>query len=680
LQTDPWARIAYACAFVIGIIQRGTGLWAYPTHEADRTRVYSASGTAEALDRLNAEFGFESLTVTWNALEAESKLFSQLPRADVERALSEIERCRTHHGAFGSRSTSYQGPRTIPSTRHTALAVLAVLSFSRPGALNWSSLELTTQWLLEQQTPKHAGGWAFDESTADKEEPMSTASCVAALSCLLDFQLNGSSFSDQLKNDVIAAIRNGFNHLMARKAGTLWTPRYPETHVSDNAFILDMLDVAIQRGKLRAITPDVSDHMSELRRRFLSWSFGEGWPAAPDTRQVSLPATICVRCIIDGPEVDSRFVNRADLFVAREILRLGEDLELRGWDWIMLGRVAAKHHILSDRESHQVLEDVASFRSALGRPEAFEVTLTRCPPEARHVGAYLLKQARSNVTRSESNANGSDSRRVTPRRQRNRPPLRAIVVTALEVERKAVSQRLVDISEVEFRDTRFLVGKFDTWEVAVAEVGAGNARAGIVVDRAIHFFDPQVALFVGVAGGFKDVSIGDVVVADKVYKYESGKEDYSGLNPIPITYLPSYALIEVAKSVRSNAGWHSRLQRRRRMHRPRLVVGAIAAGEKVVGTSLGTTAKLLKSSYGDTVAIEMEGAGFLDGVGINPSVKGCIIRGISDLLDGKAESDESGSQELAADAASAAAFELLARFRPSSTSAGQQAHYAGLGN
>jgi hypothetical protein len=56
----------------------------------------------------------------------------------------------------------------------------------------------------------------------------------------------------------------------------------------------------------------------------------------------------------------------------------------------------------------------------------------------------------------------------------------------------------------------------------------------------------------------------------------------------------------------------------------------------------------------------MEGQGFLGGVHINAPVQGCVVRGISDLLDGKAEADKAGSQERAADVASAVAYELLA--------------------
>ncbi len=55
----------------------------------------------------------------------------------------------------------------------------------------------------------------------------------------------------------------------------------------------------------------------------------------------------------------------------------------------------------------------------------------------------------------------------------------------------------------------------------------------------------------------------------------------------------------------------------------------------------------------------MEGRGFLEAVHISHPVRGCVVRGISDLLSGKANADEAGSQQRAADAASAVAFEIL---------------------
>jgi hypothetical protein len=64
----------------------------------------------------------------------------------------------------------------------------------------------------------------------------------------------------------------------------------------------------------------------------------------------------------------------------------------------------------------------------------------------------------------------------------------------------------------------------------------------------------------------------------------------------------------------------------------------------------------------------MEGRGFLQGVHIAHPVQGGVIRGISDLLSGKANADKAGSQQRAADAASAVAFEILASIGSAPTS------------
>ena len=58
----------------------------------------------------------------------------------------------------------------------------------------------------------------------------------------------------------------------------------------------------------------------------------------------------------------------------------------------------------------------------------------------------------------------------------------------------------------------------------------------------------------------------------------------------------------------------------------------------------------------------MEGYGFLRGAYLNPNVAALVIRGVSDLIDAKNSADADGSQERAAEAASAFAFELLAHF------------------
>ncbi len=240
----------------------------------------------------------------------------------------------------------------------------------------------------------------------------------------------------------------------------------------------------------------------------------------------------------------------------------------------------------------------------------------------------------------------------------------AIVLTALNVETQAVLRHLSDVREETVRGTVFHVGRFNEWVVAVAECGEGNVQAAATVERGIAHFQTEVALFVGVAGGIKDVSIGDALVSNKIYGYERGKDTGDGFKPRPAVHLSAYTLEQRARAIKLGQDWRRRLSSSLPHTNPQIYIGAIAAGEKVVASSAGKIAEFLRDNYGDTLGVEMEGQGFLAGVHINTPVQGCVVRGISDLLDGKADADKAGSQEQAADVASAVAFEMLATLHP----------------
>ncbi len=241
----------------------------------------------------------------------------------------------------------------------------------------------------------------------------------------------------------------------------------------------------------------------------------------------------------------------------------------------------------------------------------------------------------------------------------------AVILTAIPVEYMAVRAYLqYPREEVHPQGTIYERGTFTSlhqvWDVVIGEVGMGGQRAAAEAERAISHFEPDVILFVGVAGGLKDVQLGDVVAATKVYGYESGKVEATGFKPRPSFGASSYRMEQRAKAEARKDDWLRRLPASPEMT-PKVYVGPIAAGEKAVASSSSAVYHFLHEHYSDALAVEMEGHGFLQATHANPQVDALIIRGISDCLDDKGKADAANGQQIAAQHASAFAFEVLAK-------------------
>ncbi|WDZ90096.1 5'-methylthioadenosine/S-adenosylhomocysteine nucleosidase [Nocardiopsis sp. HUAS JQ3] len=251
---------------------------------------------------------------------------------------------------------------------------------------------------------------------------------------------------------------------------------------------------------------------------------------------------------------------------------------------------------------------------------------------------------------------------------RSGPTADAVVITALASEYTAVARHLSDASgEVNARGTLFRTGTLNgfrrTRRVALAQVGPGNVGAGVHVERALTTFDPGVILFVGVAGGLKeDVRLGDVVVADAIYDYETGKDDEEDFRPRAKTAAPSNDAVQRARTVVTDGGWQRRSLAAPRVDAPRAFVKPIAAGSTVVGHERSRTAERLRRYCGDALAVEMEGYGFLHGAYLSFGTHALVIRGISDMLSDKTPGSDDFWQPVAAAHAAAFACEFLDLF------------------
>jgi len=243
---------------------------------------------------------------------------------------------------------------------------------------------------------------------------------------------------------------------------------------------------------------------------------------------------------------------------------------------------------------------------------------------------------------------------------------RAAIFTAIPLEYQAVCAHLTNLREEILQlDTLCECGEFFArkrrWEVIVVETGAGTTRAATRTAYIIGHFKPQVVLFVGIAGGIKDVELGDVVVASKVYSYESGRAD-PHFQSRPQVYQPTRRILRTARAVARKDDWLKRLKENFSgpAEAPKVIIAPIASGNLVVASIEAEVLQLVRSRFNDTTAIEMEGSGFHESANLYQEIESLIIRGISDLIENKSETDKQQFQPLAAKRASAFAFEVLA--------------------
>ena len=252
-----------------------------------------------------------------------------------------------------------------------------------------------------------------------------------------------------------------------------------------------------------------------------------------------------------------------------------------------------------------------------------------------------------------------------------------VILTAIKEEYQAVREHLTRIVDADMDSTAYEGGVFEYHgktiaNVIIRECGARNTTASQEAERAIKNFNPDLILFVGIAGSRKpnDFKIGDVIFPDKVYYYEGGKASKKSFKARPDAVSPSFDLIEKAKKERNKDDWKS-LIKGKYDRTPYADIGIIASGEQLIDHYDSEVGKIITDHYNDSSVVEMEGYGFLkavqrQGKGAQNTLYG-IVRGISDILE-RAELDQShlesdrrpeNAKQFASDSAAAFAFWLI---------------------
>lgn len=226
------------------------------------------------------------------------------------------------------------------------------------------------------------------------------------------------------------------------------------------------------------------------------------------------------------------------------------------------------------------------------------------------------------------------------------------ILTPIEVEYLAVRKFLQHIREENAAGLIYEVGTFQglhhPYSVVIRQSGSKVSDVALATEKIIQSFQPSLVLLVGIAGGIKDVSVGDVIVGTKAYGYESGKETKEGFDSRPDGLPYDLELIDKARAFA-----------RKNNYDYKVFFGPIASGDKVITSTDSPVYKILKKHFNDTLAVEMESIGFAKATLPYKHIRAMNIRGISDMIDNKTQMDAAGHQPVAADRAATFAFGLL---------------------
>jgi len=236
-----------------------------------------------------------------------------------------------------------------------------------------------------------------------------------------------------------------------------------------------------------------------------------------------------------------------------------------------------------------------------------------------------------------------------------------VILTSFPIEHNAIFSKLALLDEKIVEGNLYKYGNFEgkygSFRIIAYQTDSGKNAITLAAEKTIRYFQPIAVILAGIAGGGKDLEIGDVVVGTKFYGYDYGAEQemQPRFNFQPKARSYSFDLLALAQFVARKTIWQ-----KRGVGRPSVFFGAITSSDaKNIGDIENYSYTLINPPVKDTIAVEMGSYGFGQVMEYHSDIRFINIRGISDLLDRKHRVYNSNSQKHAADNMAAFIFELL---------------------
>jgi nucleoside phosphorylase len=228
------------------------------------------------------------------------------------------------------------------------------------------------------------------------------------------------------------------------------------------------------------------------------------------------------------------------------------------------------------------------------------------------------------------------------------------ILTVLVPEYEAAASRVENLSAVEGAEAQryhWMRGEIKSntherpYRVVVGMTGDKGEVAGALATRAtIARWNPRYVLLVGIAGGVGgSAAVGDVVLPDPIWGYEIGHLADRFTPKLGSQYPTDPALLRAALAVQSEWIHGIRADPPGKRPTPRVVIGPIASGDKVIESKSSRLYSDLVRAKPGIIAVEMEGAGaaaaVVDATDEGYDVGFMMIRAVSDVIRAEAEGE-----------------------------------------